>query len=372
MGTVPETRRWQRIAEIAVAVALAGAAIALAVMVGTVRDAIIPIVTGIVVAACAVGALRLAYRLAATNALAAAAVLAAFSVADLAWNNRPNESTGLPPSFYDALRHDTANETVALLKARLAAAPDRRDRVELIGIGYHWPNLGLVHDFDHLFGHNPLRLREFARATNAADTVAVPEQRQFSPLLPSYNSPLENLFGVRFIATGVPVEQIDKSLKPGDLPLLARTKDAFVYENPRALPRAMLIGDWRLANFDDVLRTGVWPDADPGRTVLLERAPRPAFAPSPGNAGTVRIVRYENTEVVIEAETPAGAMLVLNDIWHPWWQASLDGEPAEILKANVLFRGVAVPRGKHVVRFTFHPFTGALTQLWKKFSAAWR
>ena len=59
------------------------------------------------------------------------------------------------------------DETVALLKAKLAAAaaPDRRDRVELIGIAYHWPNIGLIHDFDHLFGHNPLRLQDFERAT---------------------------------------------------------------------------------------------------------------------------------------------------------------------------------------------------------------
>ncbi len=41
----------------------------------------------------------------------------------------------------------------------------------------------------------------------------------------------------------------------------------------------MLVGDWRLANFADLLRTGQWPDADPRRTVLLERAPRPAFPP---------------------------------------------------------------------------------------------
>ena len=34
-------------------------------------------------------------------------VLAAFSAADFAWNNAPNESTGLPPSTYDALRPDT-------------------------------------------------------------------------------------------------------------------------------------------------------------------------------------------------------------------------------------------------------------------------
>ena len=46
----------------------------------------------------------------------------------------------------------------------------------------------------------------------------------------SYRSTLENLFGVRFIAIGVPIEQIDKSLKPGDLNLIARTKDAYVYE----------------------------------------------------------------------------------------------------------------------------------------------
>jgi hypothetical protein len=374
MASVPPPAQWQRIAEAVIAAALVGGSIALAIAIGTWRDAILPILTGVLVVACAIGALRLAYRLAATNALAAAAVLTAFLTVDLAWNNRPNESTGLPPSHYDALRPDTTNETVALLKEKLAAAaaPDRRDRVELIGIGYHWPNLGLVHDFDHLFGHNPLRLAGFARATNVADTVAVPDQRGFSPLLPSYNSPLENLFGVRFIATGVPIEEIDKRLKPGDLPLIARTKDAFVYENPNALPRVMLVGDWRLANFADLLRDGPWPDSDPRRIVLLERAPRPAFPPMALSGGTVHIVEYRNDEVVVEVDTPASAMLVLNDIWHPWWRATIDNQQVEILKANVLFRAVAVPPGKHTVRFTFNPISGALAQLWDKVSARWR
>jgi hypothetical protein len=374
MASVPLPAQWQRIVEVAVAVALVGGVVALAIIIGTWREAILPILIGIVVVACAIGALRLAYRLAATNSLAAAAVLAFFSTADLAWNNSPNESTGLPPTFYDALRPDTTNETVALLKQKLAAtaAPDRRDRVELIGIGYHWPNLSVVHGFDHLFGHNPLRLAEFARATNVADTVAVPDQRGFSPLLPSYNSPLENLFGVRFIATGVPVEEIDKRLKPGDLPQIARTKDAFIYENPNALPRVMLVGDWRLTNFADLLKAGQWPDANPRRTVLLERAPRPAFPPAALNGGTARIVEYHNDEVVVEVDSPASAVLVLNDVWHPWWRATLDGQPAEILKANVLFRAVAVPPGKRTVRFTFHPLSGALTQLWDKASVRWR
>jgi len=54
---------------------------------------------------------------------------------------------------------------------------------------------------------------------------------------------------------------------------------------------------------------------------------------------------------------------VLTDVWHPWWRAEVDGVSAEILKADVLFRAVAVPAGRHTVRFTFHPFAGALAEL---------
>ena len=124
------------------------------------------------------------------------------------------------PRVYDALRPDTRNETVALIRQRLAAQqPNHRDRVELIGIGYHWPNVCLIHGCEHVFGHNPLRLKWFYDATKVGDTVAAPGQRPFSPLYPSYRSTFADLFGLRLIATGVPVEQIDKSLKPGDLQL---------------------------------------------------------------------------------------------------------------------------------------------------------
>ncbi len=112
---------------------------------------------------------------------------------------------------------DTKDETVALLKSKLAAAaaPDRRDRVELIGVAYHWPNIGLIHDFDHLFGHNPLRLADFARATAAPDTVAGAGQRPFTPLLPSYARRWRDLFGVRFVASACRSEKIDGGLQAG-------------------------------------------------------------------------------------------------------------------------------------------------------------
>jgi hypothetical protein len=329
-------------------------AVALAVPAKATLFIIVPIAMGLLFAFGAIAAFDVARKM--VSPLTAAAVLAAFSVADLGWNNGPNESTGLPPSTYDEMRRDTQNETIRLIKERLAtAAPDRRDRVELLGIAYHWPNLGLIHNFDHLFAQNPIRLSDFEVATEAADTVAVSEQRKFSPLLPSFRSTLEDLFGVRYIAIGVPIEKVDPKTKPKDFPLIARTKDAYVYENPRALPRVMLLGDWRHANFGTMLKNGGWPDVDPKKTVLLEKPPRASIS---GGGGTARITSYRNTEIVVETDAAAPSLLVLNDVWHPWWQACVDTNDADIIKANVLFRAVEVPAGKRIVRFTFRPFAG--------------
>ena len=285
-------------------------------------------------------------------------LLVVFATADLAWNNAPHESTGLPPARYDVLRADTQNETVALIKQRLAQQqPNHRDRVELIGIDYHWPNICLIHGCEQVFGHNPLRLKWFYDATRVGDTVAAAGQRPFSPLYPSYRSTFADLFGVRLIATGVPAEQIDKSLKPGDLNFVARTKDAYVYENPRALPRVMLVGDWKVADFDRLIADG-WPaDVDPheDRAACLHAAGAAWCAVS----GSARLVRYANTEVIVEVDTPTGGLLVLNDVWHPWWRATVNGRRREIMRANVIFRAVFVPAGKSTVRFTFEPLRGA-------------
>jgi len=111
-----------------------------------------------------------------------------------------------------------------------------------------------------------------------------------------------------------------------------------------------------------MVRTGVWPDVDPRRTVLLEKPPAEFVEATTG--GTARIVSYRNTEIVVETEAPARALLVLNDVWHPWWRACVDGAEADILKANVVFRAVVVPAGRHTVRFSFHPFAGVFQAFW--------
>ncbi len=297
------------------------------------------------------------------SGLAMMALVGAAMTLDLAIGNEPNESTALPPEKFDVLRAGTNNDTIALLREKLGApAPDQRDRVELAAIDFHWPNATLVHGFDHDLGYNPIRLKLFEDATGAGDHLALPEQRQFSKLYRSYRSPMSDLLGLRYIATGVPIEQIDKNISPGDVNFIARTKDAYVYEYPRALPRVLLPTCALRADFARMIADGEWPDVNFRDTVLLEESP--ICHRSGGAAATARIVSYENTMVVVEAKAPpGGGWVVLNDVWHPYWFAEVDGVDAPLLRANVLFRAVRILEGRHEVVFRFEPLRGIWRQL---------
>lgn len=289
----------------------------------------------------------------------AAGVLAGLASLDLAWNNGPGSASALPPAHYEVLEPATRNETIALLKQKVVADATRRDRIELVGLGFHWPNASITHRLENTLGYNPLRLGLYSSATGAEDHVGLPDQRKFSALMPSYRSRMADLLGLRFITTGVPVEQIDKRLQPGDLNFLARTRDAYVYENSRALPRVLFAWEARQADFDALIATGAWPDFDPTRTVLLQARDDTG----PRRPGTASIRSYRNTEVLIDVDSPDGGWVVLNDVWQPWWTAAVDGQNVAILRANVLFRAVKVSPGRHAVRFAFRPLLGAWTAL---------
>ncbi len=352
-------------------VTVAAAALALCAVVaaekGRLAQAEASLLTALAFWALAVAVVVVAPLLSQKNALAALALVGCATTLDLAVGNEPNESTALPPAQFDVLRADTKNETVAFLRDKLKLQdPDRRDRIELAAIDFHWPNASLVHGFDHDLGYNPIRLKLFEDATGAGDHLALPEQRNFSKLYPAYRSPMSDLLGLRYIASGVPIEQIDKKMKPGDATLVARTKDAYIYEYSGALPRVMLPTCALKADFGGMIEEGGWPEIDFRKTVLLEDAPV-CHEREPGeSAASARIVSYENTKIVIDGEAPrGGGWVVLNDVWHPYWFAKVDGAETEILRANVLFRAVRIPEGRHRVEFGFDPLRG----LWKKLRA---
>jgi hypothetical protein len=349
------------IRSVAGVLAAAGAiALMLAVWLERTAQVVLPLtLAGLAFAASAV-ALRLVRPLIPSKPALAAALLSAVLTVDLAYNNGPSTSSALPPSTYDVLEPSTGNATIGILKSSVVENDRRRDRIELVGLGFHWPNASLTHGLENTLGYNPLRLALYSKAVGAEDHVGLPEQRKFSPLFPSYRSTLADLLGLRFIASGVPIEEIDHRLRAGDLTLITRTGDGYLYENPRAVDRVRFATQAQSADFARLLRDGEWPAVDLASTVLLEGE---VTAQGPRRRGQVSIVSYQNTDVMLEVDSPDGGWAVLNDVWHPWWYVDLDGKPAPLLRANVLFRAVAVPPGHHELRFTFRPLQGGWAEL---------
>ncbi len=134
----------------------------------------------------------------------------------------------------------------------------------------------------------------------------------------------------------------------------------WIYENPNVLPRAYVVHRVELASDRDLLQQLVAPDFNPWTTALLER-PLPvneaaAMADAPLHASSaVRITGYEPHRVEVEAEMDAPGLLILSDTYYPGWKVTVDGLPAELLRANYVLRGVYLPAGAHKVVFRFAP-----------------
>ena len=100
-------------------------------------------------------------------------------------------------------------------------------------------------------------------------------------------------------------------------------------------------------------------ETDLSREVLLERAPQTAFPPAGAArpALVARLAEDRPERVVAEMTSDSAGLLVLADLFYPGWTAEVDGRPSEILRADGVFRAVALPAGSHRVVFRYQPLS---------------
>ncbi|MBI5529811.1 MAG: YfhO family protein [Deltaproteobacteria bacterium] len=70
---------------------------------------------------------------------------------------------------------------------------------------------------------------------------------------------------------------------------------------------------------------------------------------------TARLVHHRSGAVVLETSFGAPGYLMVLETHYPGWQASVDGTPVRLHRANGTFMGLSVPEGEHVVTLTFDP-----------------
>ena len=74
-----------------------------------------------------------------------------------------------------------------------------------------------------------------------------------------------------------------------------------------------------------------------------------------GGEGTVKLTAYEANEAKYEIESDKGGLVVFSEVYYPGWTATIDGQPAEVGRADYVLRAINVPAGHHEVVFKFDP-----------------
>ncbi len=129
-----------------------------------------------------------------------------------------------------------------------------------------------------------------------------------------------------------------------------------VLENRHAVPRVFLASRAAVMAPDSrLLYTMADQMADPTTLIYLEEPVDPALLAGTGASGTARIVSEEPTHLEIAVAADRPSLLFVADPYYPGWQATVDGRPTPLLRADYIFRAVAVPAGSHLVALTFEP-----------------
>jgi len=122
-------------------------------------------------------------------------------------------------------------------------------------------------------------------------------------------------------------------------------------KNPEALPKAIVYHNWEGLDPEAALKRLADPTWNPATSVLVDASlgsPNGTVATSP-----VEVSSYSRKQIDLKTGLGEPGILLLNDQFHENWVATVNGEPAEVFRANVLMRGVKLPAGKHEIRFRY-------------------
>lgn len=71
---------------------------------------------------------------------------------------------------------------------------------------------------------------------------------------------------------------------------------------------------------------------------------------------SVRLTSYQPNHLTYETENAKDGVIVFSEIYYPdGWQVTIDGQPADIARANYILRTMYVPAGKHTIEMHFDP-----------------
>jgi hypothetical protein len=137
-----------------------------------------------------------------------------------------------------------------------------------------------------------------------------------------------------------------------------------LFRNARALPRAWCVPAIARVTPGEALaaiRSGHLPggrgEFHPERVALVEPGTLRDWKESATNAEEAEVLAEVDGRHRYLVRTNAPCLLVLSEVYYPWWRASMDEGDVEIARVNHTMIGIPVAAGSHVVRLWLEPMS---------------
>src|SRR5262249_38169784 len=125
---------------------------------------------------------------------------------------------------------------------------------------------------------------------------------------------------------------------------------AYLSDNVQAVDGEPAAAAWMRSATWDTVRSAAALGEAPAAAVASIRP-----GPAGSSPGTVTVPEYTPGHILVQADAARPALLAVAESLAPGWQATLDGQPVDILRTNYLSQGVVVPAGQHTIEFRYQP-----------------
>lgn len=213
------------------------------------------------------------------------------------------------------------------------------------------PNFSTVYHVQSVDGYDPLYIKRYGElvAAMGRGKADIQEPFGFNRIITPQNihARLINLLGVKYVLSlsDIKEKQFKKVFSEGQTQ---------VYENTSVFPRAFFVKNINIVSNDQQSADFLFNS----QSNLLTTAVVIGLSNYSHNMqiGKATITSYKDNSVTIQTENNSDGFLILTDSYYPTWHAYIDGKETKIYIADLAFRGILVPKGKHVVRFEDHLF----------------
>ena len=141
----------------------------------------------------------------------------------------------------------------------------------------------------------------------------------------------------------------------------AQRADLWLYRNARYVERAFWAGELVASGDDDdeVIEHVRGSDLRRQTVVCTASGRLPQSSASPEDR--VRVDAFAPGDLRISTSSDRERFLVVSEVWHGGWRATIDGKPAPVYRTNLAMLGLAIPAGAHNVQVTFQPLSWRLS-----------